>query len=310
MYTLDDIIAYASARGEVSQTKTLYNNLSAYLVGKYGRKIRKICVDGGFTCPNRDGKCSVGGCIFCSERGSGEHIRAGLNIAEQVKDGLSRLKTGEGAIVYFQNFTNTYAPVPILKERYDSSLIDERIVALAIGTRPDCISEEICQLIASYRDRVDVWVELGLQTSSDKTAQLINRGYKTEVFTEAARMLNEYSIPFVVHLMIGLPGEGDCELLDTLRTVSSVKPFGVKLHSVYVCRGTVLEKMYLRGEYTPIDAETYVRRVITALTYLPKETVIHRLTGDCPSELLVAPVWDIDKNTVIRLINQGLEGKV
>ena len=285
----------------------LYNNLSGYLVGKYGKKVRKICVDGGFTCPNRDGRCSVGGCIFCSERGSGEHIRAGLCIAEQVKDGLSRLKAGEGAIVYFQNFTNTYAPVSVLKERYDAALIDDRIVALAIGTRPDCISEDICELIASYRERVDVWVELGLQTSSDKTAQIINRGYKTEVFFAAAKTLTEFSIPFVVHLMIGLPGESDAELRDTVEAVASVEPFGVKIHSVYVCRGTVLEAMYKNGEYEPITAEEYVRRAVFVLRNLPKETVIHRLTGDCPSELLVAPLWNADKNAILRAINDKLK---
>lgn len=285
----------------------LYNNLSGYLNGKYGRRVRKICVDGGFTCPNRDGKCSVGGCIFCSERGSGEHIRADLMIEEQVREGIARLRDGDGAIVYFQNFTNTYAPVHILKERYDASLIDERIVALAIGTRPDCISKEVCELIASYRSRLDVWVELGLQSASDKTAEIINRGYKTEVFISAARMLREYGIPFVVHLMIGLPGEGDAELESTVKVVAAEQPFGVKIHSVYVCRGTRLEEMYLAKEYTPIDMETYVRRAVYVLRHLPKETVIHRLTGDCPSDLLVAPIWNGDKNTVIRMINKELE---
>ena len=285
----------------------LYNNLSGYLVGKYGKKVRKICVDGGFTCPNRDGKCSVGGCIFCSERGSGEHIRAGSDIGEQVREGLSRLRVGDGAIVYFQNFTNTYAPLDVLRARYDASLIDDRIVALAIGTRPDCIDEGVCRLIASYKDRVDVWVELGLQTASDRTAHVINRGYKTETFLEAAHLLTEHGIPFVVHLMIGLPGEGDDELSDTVRTVASVKPFGVKIHSVYVCRGTVLEKMYNDGRYMPIDVDTYVDRAVYVLKNLPRDTVIHRLTGDCPTELLVAPMWNADKNAVLRAINNKLE---
>ena len=209
--------------------------------------------------------------------------------------------------MYFQNFTNTYAPIPVLKERYDAALIDERIVALAIGTRPDCISEDVCKLISSYREKVDVWVELGLQTSSDKTAELINRGYKTEVFFAAAKMLTEYSVPFVVHLMIGLPNESDAELCETVEAVARVKPFGVKIHSVYVCRGTVLEAMYNKGEYQPISAEDYVRRAVYVLRNLPKETVIHRLTGDCPSELLVAPLWNSDKNAILKAINDKLK---
>ena len=284
----------------------LYNNLSGYLRKKYGTRVRKICVDGGFTCPNRDGKCSVGGCIFCSERGSGEHIRAGLSIGGQVKDGLLRLRDGDAAIVYFQNFTNTYAPVSVLRERYDASLIDDRIVALAIGTRPDCIDESICELIASYKDRLDVWVELGLQTASDRTAAIINRGYTTDVYKRAVRMLDSFGIPHVVHLMIGLPEEGDDELSGTVKLLNSTHPWGVKIHSVYVCRGTRLEQMYLRGEYDPIDADTYIRRAAYVIRCIPKDTVIHRLTGDCPSEILVAPRWDIDKNAVIRAINEKL----
>lgn len=285
----------------------LYNNLSGYFKKKYGGKIKKICIDGGFTCPNRDGTCGIGGCIFCSERGSGEHIEAGVSIKRQVENFFAKNPSAVGYIAYFQNFTNTYAPVSVLKERYDAALIDSRIVALAIGTRPDCINDEICELIASYRERVDVWVELGLQTASDKTAELINRGYKTEIYLRAAELLEKHGIPMVTHLMIGLPGEGDSELYETVEVVKRAHPWGIKIHSVYISRGSRLEEMYYRGEYTPIDMETYVKRAVYVIKNVSADTVIHRLTGDCPRGLLVAPEWNTLKNTVIAKINEKLE---
>ena len=288
----------------------LYRNLSGYLKEKYGARMKKICIDGGFTCPNRDGKVGIGGCIYCSERGSGEHIDASFTIGEQAKRALLRASADDMFIAYFQNFTNTYAPTDILRERYDAALIDPRIKVLAIGTRADCISDEIAALIASYKDRVDVWVELGLQTSSDKTAELINRGYKTEVYTNACKILDKYGIDVVTHIMIGLPGEGDKELEETVNTVIGARSWGVKIHSVYVARGTRLEAMCRSGEYTPISREDYVRRAAWAISKMRASTVIHRITGDCPRELLVAPEWNTDKNGVIREINEALEALV
>jgi radical SAM protein (TIGR01212 family) len=160
----------------------LYNNLSGFFKKKYGTRLKKICIDGGFSCPNRDGKCGTGGCIYCGERGAGEHIDPSPSITEQVKKTLARASESDKFIAYFQNFSNTYADLSTLKKRYDAALIDERIVCLAIGTRPDCLDEEKVRLIAEYKERVDVWVELGLQTENDKTADLINRGYKKEGF--------------------------------------------------------------------------------------------------------------------------------
>jgi len=268
--------------------------------------MKKICIDGGFTCPNRDGTVGRGGCIYCSERGSGDHINAGKSISEQVERALGMSSADDRFIAYFQNFTNTYAAIEVLKERYDSALVDPRIKILAIGTRPDCITAEIAALIASYKDRVDVWVELGLQTASDKTAELINRGYKTEKYTKACKILTKYGIPIVTHIMIGLPGEGDKELEDTVEELLRAGCWGVKIHSVYVAKNTRLEKMYLSGEYTPISREDYVRRAAAAISALRDRTVIHRITGDCPRELLVAPEWNTDKNGVIKEINAAL----
>lgn len=284
----------------------LYNNLSGYLKAKYGKRLKKICVDGGFSCPNRDGRVGIGGCIYCSERGSGEHIECGLSIREQVEKGLLGASVDDAFIVYFQNFTNTYADVKTLRARYDEALIDDRIKILAIGTRPDCISEEIAELIASYKARVDVWVELGLQTASDKTARIINRGYESAVYVRATDILNAYKIDTVTHLMIGLPEESDAELEETVKLVSSTNPFGIKIHSVYVAEGTELAEMYRRGEYTPIEKNTYTDRAVYVLAHISPDTVVHRITGDCPRDMLVAPEWNLDKNAVISEINEKM----
>ena len=284
----------------------LYNNLSAYLKNRYGSRLKKICIDGGFTCPNRDGTAGHGGCIFCSERGSGEHIKGEASITEQVAAALGGAKETDKFIAYFQNFTNTYAPCEVLQKRYDAALIDGRIKILAIGTRPDCITEDIAALIASYKSKVDVWVELGLQTASDKTARVINRGYETSVYERACEILHAHGIPFVTHIMIGLPGEGDPELAETVKLINKTKPFGIKIHSVYVVRGTELAAMLDSGEYAPIGAEEYVARAIRVLTHVSPSTVIHRLTGDCPRELLVAPLWNTDKSAILGAIQNGL----
>ena len=280
----------------------LYNNLSVFLKSKYGKKVRKICIDGGFTCPNRDGTVGSGGCIYCSERGSGEHIKSGMTIRGTVESALTLASADDRFIAYFQNYTNTYAPLSVLEERYSSALIDERIVALAIGTRPDCINDEIAALIASYKEKTDVWVELGLQTASDKTAEVINRGYPGSVYMDAVRILSKYEIPVVTHIMIGLPGEGQRELEATVDMLRQADPWGIKIHSVYVAEGTRLAQMYRRGEYTPIDMSTYVERAVYVLTHINPNAVVHRLTGDCPKDILVAPEWNAEKNAVLSAI--------
>ena len=284
----------------------LYNNLSSYLKERYGGRVSKICIDGGFGCPNRDGTCGTGGCIYCGERGAGEHIDPTKSIRTQVEDALIRDKKSDHLIAYFQNFTNTYAPVAVLKERYDSALISERICALAIGTRPDCIDDEIAELIASYKDRVDVWVELGLQTASDSTADIINRGYPTEVYERAASILKSHGIPFVAHMIIGLPSEGEAEADATVDLINRDAD-GIKIHSIYVMQGTELERMYRAGEYTPPTLDEYVRLAARAIARLRPDMTVHRITGDCPRDMLVAPDWNADKNKIINLIRERLE---
>ena len=195
----------------------------------------------------------------------------------------------------------------MLKERYDAALTDERIVALAIGTRPDCIDEERAALIASYKERCDVWVELGLQTANDNTAKIINRGYDLSVFKDAMRILEKYGIAVVVHLIIGLPEENADDVMATVDLLNGYDLFGVKLHSIYVMKGTVLEDMYLRGEYTPPTKEEYISTAVRALKRLRPEFVIHRVTGDCPEGMLVAPEWNKDKNAVIAEIQRRFD---
>ena len=280
----------------------LYNNLSGYFREKYGKRLGKICIDGGFGCPNRDGKCGKGGCIYCGERGAGEHINPSVSIREQVWQALDGTDKDDLFVAYFQNFTNTYAPVDVLKERYDAALIDERIKVLAIGTRPDCIDEDIAKLIASYKSKVDVWVELGLQTASDKTADIINRGYHRHTFENAMKILEAYDIPVVLHLIVGLPGEDINDVKVTVEYINQFNPFGVKIHSIYVMRGTRLEEMYNQGEYTPPSKAEYIDAAIYVLTHIHPSTVVHRLTGDCPKDMLIAPDWNKEKTDILNAI--------
>ena len=285
----------------------LYNNLSGYLRSKYGKRLSKICIDGGFSCPNRDGKCGEGGCIYCGERGAGEHIDPSASIAEQVRAALSDADSDELFIAYFQNFTNTYAPIDVLRERYDSALIDSRIRVLAIGTRPDCIDEDVARLIASYKDRCDVWVELGLQTANDKTADLINRGYYRETFEKAINILEKYGIDVVAHIIVGLPGESLEQIKETVEYINRFKLFGLKIHSIYVMKGTKLAEMYLSGEYTPPTMAEYVDGAVYILTHISPAVVVHRITGDCPGDLLLAPEWNAHKHEVINAITYKMQ---
>ena len=285
----------------------LYNNLSGYFREKYGSRLGKICIDAGFGCPNRDGTCGVGGCIFCGERGAGEHIDHTLSISAQVRSALEGATRSDKFVAYFQNFTNTYAQVDVLKERYDAALIDERIKILAIGTRPDCIDEEIAALIASYKTKCDVWVELGLQTALDETAERINRGYKTEVFLKAVEILSKFNIPVVVHIIVGLPGEGLAQIKKTADFLTRLPIWGLKIHSIYVMRGTKLEAMYEKGEYTPPTFDEYIEAARYIITHTRPDVIIHRLTGDCPKEMLVAPDWNRDKHAIINTITEKMQ---
>lgn len=287
--------------------KERYNHLNTYLKNKFGQRTLKICIDGGFTCPNRDGSISKNGCIFCSRMGSGEHLKSN-NITTQITNHFNSYKAERANkfIAYFQNFTNTYDSIENLKIKYDSSLIDDRIVALAVATRPDCINEEICKLLASYKNKVDVWVELGLQTSNDETGKLINRGYNSSAFTHAVELLNKYNIEIITHLMVGLPNESFEDVKNTVDFINKHNIQGIKIHSTYVVENTVLCQMYKNGSYTPITLDYYIETASYILTHINPNIIIHKISGDAPKDLLVAPSWNLHKKWIINGIDKYL----
>ena len=288
-----------------------YNHFNEFLKNKFGERTLKICIDGGFTCPNRDGKCGYGGCIFCSEKGSGDHINSAFSISNQVKNYFNSYKASRANkfIVYFQNFTNTYDTLENLKAKYDAALIDDKIVALAIATRPDCITEDIVKLIASYSNKYYVWVELGLQTSNDKTGEKINRGYCSQDFTDAVRLLNKYNIDVVTHIMVGLPGETEKDLKNTIDFINSHNIQGLKIHSCYVVKNTVLADMFFKGQYQPISLDYYLDSVIYVLTHIKPNIIIHRISGDAPKNLLIAPEWNTHKKWVLNSVDKIMREK-
>ncbi len=297
---------YNFARGIMNKERYLHFN--DWLKQKFGERTLKICIDGNFNCPNRDGTCGFGGCIFCGERGSGENTKQ-ISIKEQVLSHLNGYK-GKRAnkfIAYFQNFSNTYDCVENLKKKYDQSLIDKRIVALAIATRPDCINEDVARIIAEYKKSHYVYVELGLQTASDKIGELINRGYTTNQFVQAVKLLNAYGIDVVAHVMVGLLGETKEDVLNTIDFLNNQPIMGIKIHSTYVIKNTELEKLFLMGKYHPISLNYYVEMVGKIIANLRKDIVVCRISGDAPKSLLVAPEWNAHKKIIINQINNHLE---
>lgn len=286
-----------------------YNKLNEWLKKKFGERTLKICIDGGFTCPNRDGTAGIGGCIFCSEKGSGEHLNSTENISNQVKNYFESYKSQRANkfIAYFQNFTNTYDTPQNLKKKYDAALIDNRIVGIAIATRPDCINEEIINLLKSYTDKYYVWVELGLQTSNDTTGELLNRGYNSKQFTNAVKLLNKSNIDVVSHIMIGLPNETHEDIKNTVKFINQHHLRGIKIHSTYIVENTVLADMYKSGKYSPITLNYYLDELAFVLTHISPNLVIHRISGDAPKNLLLAPSWNAHKKWILNGLDKYLK---
>ncbi len=282
-----------------------YNHLNEYFKKKFGEKTLKICIDGGFTCPNRDGTLSTKGCIFCGNRGSGEHLNF-IDIPSQVKNFFNSYKASRANkfIIYFQNFTNTYDTIENLKKKYDSALIDNRIVGISIATRPDCITEEICKLLNSYKNKLEVFVELGLQTANDETAKIINRGYKSRVFTKAVKLLNKYNLETIVHIMVGLPNESIIDIKNTINFINNHNIQGLKIHSTYIIKNTELANMYQNGTYTPISLEYYIETATYILTHINPKIIIHKISGDAPKNLLLAPSWNSHKKWILNGIDK------
>lgn len=284
--------------------------LNQYIHDNFGQKLYKIALDGGFTCPNRDGTIDTRGCIFCSGAGSGEFAGdCTMSITQQIEKGKDRVaaKIKDGRyIAYFQAFTNTYAPVEKLRSLYMEAINHRDIAVLSIATRPDCLPGEVLDLLCECRQIKPVWVELGLQTIHSATAEYIRRGYPLSVYNDAVNRLKARGLEVIVHVMLGLPGETRQDMLETVSYVGKSHADGIKLQLLHVIRGTDLEKDYLEGKFETLDFESYVELVAECVARLPENMVIHRMTGDGDKRTLVAPMWSADKKRVLNAINRAI----
>ena len=291
-----------------------YYSLDAYCKNRYGSKVYKIALDAGLTCPNRDGTLGNRGCIFCSAGGSGDFaVKPMDSVAKQLKKGqemFGKKKTGNLFIAYFQAYTNTYGKLDYLAEIYEEALKQPQIVGISIATRPDCLPEEVLDLLSNLQKKYpkkDIWVELGLQTIHDTTASYIRRGYKLEVFDTAVANLEKRGIPVVVHVILGLPGETTDMVLQTIQYLNRLPIFGIKLQLLHVLKDTDLADDYLAGKFETLSKESYIELLITCLKNLSPDIVIHRLTGDGPKDLLIAPTWSLYKRDFFNTLHRHLK---
>jgi uncharacterized protein len=287
-----------------------YYDLNTYLREVFGCRVQKISLDAGLTCPNRDGYISTGGCIYCNSTGSGTGaFKEGFTITEQInkgKDFLRRRYKAKKFIAYFQSFSNTYGPYEKLKGLYEEAMAIEDIVGLSIGTRPDCVDEAILSLLEHYAKTRLVWLEYGLQSIHDKTLTFINRGHDAECFMKAVELTKGRGIKICAHVIIGLPSEDRADILETAKAVANMGIDGIKIHLLYVVKGTRMENLYREGEYKCLEQEEYANLVCDFLELLPPGMVIQRLTGDPHPDELVAPEWSIRKNETLSLIKRLL----
>lgn len=286
-----------------------YLSLNTYLKERFGCKVYKLALDGGFTCPNRDGKIDTRGCIFCSKGGSGDFAGdRNKSITQQIEDAKKlvskKIKDGK-YIAYFQAFTNTYAPVEELREKYFEALNCKDIVALSIATRPDCIGKDVLELLDEINKIKPVFVELGLQSIHEKTAEYIRRGYSLEVYDEAVKNLHKIGVNVVTHLIIGLPGETKEDVLKSVEYVCKTAD-GIKLQLLHVIDGTDLAEEYKKGKVKTLSLEEYVDIVKSCVEIIPENVVVHRLTGDGAKKDLLAPLWSADKKNVLNRLNKSL----
>lgn len=287
-----------------------YLSFNKYLKDKFGQKVYKISLDGGFTCPNRDGKIDTRGCIFCSKGGSGDFAQnRNLSITEQIESGKKRvekkIKSGK-YIAYFQAFTNTYAPVEILRAKYSEAINHPDIVALSIATRPDCLGDDVIELLDEMNKIKPVFVELGLQTIHSESAKYIRRGYSLEVYNEAVKKLKSIGVNIVVHIILGLPNESEEDMLESVKYVCQSQIDGIKLQLLHIITGTDLAKDYEKGLFKTLEFDEYVELIAKCVAIIPKNIVIHRLTGDGAKKDLIAPLWSADKKRVLNAINKAL----
>ena len=288
-----------------------YHSLDYELKRQFGQKIYKVSLDGGMSCPNRDGTVGTGGCTFCSQGGSGEFAvgRTGYpDVWEQIEQAKTRVHrkiSGEGKyIAYFQSYTNTYAPVDYLRTLFERAITHPDIVALSVGTRPDCLGDEVVALLKELNGQKPVWVELGLQTIHEKTAERIHRGYRLEVFEDAYRRLKEAGLTVVVHVILGLPGETKEEMLETVDYLGKIPVDGIKLQLLHILKGSQMAAEYEKNPFSLMELEEYLDLILTCVARLPQSVVIHRLSGDGAKALLIGPAWSADKKLVLNRMMQ------
>lgn len=290
-----------------------YYSLNAYYQSVFHKKIARLSLDAGFTCPNRDGTLGVGGCIFCSARGSGDFAGAREHsITEQLtaqKKLLFRKWNAAGFLAYFQAFTNTYAPIETLRRAYEEALSFPGLCGLVIATRPDCLSEEVLCLLVSLRAkyRLPISIELGFQTANEQTAVLIRRGYQNDIFASSVRKLAELDFSPVAHIILGLPGETEEDVLHTVSYLNALPISGIKITALYVLKDTALAEFYQAGQYHPLEQPEYLYLLGQTLSHLRPDIVIHRITGDGSRDSLLAPLWSLQKKRVLNAIHQYLE---
>jgi len=288
-----------------------YYDLKSFWRNRFGCRVYKLPIDAGFTCPNRDGTVSEGGCIYCDGRGSRLRQAGPLpSVSEQIRRGKEYYRTHRNAgkfIAYFQTFTNTYGPIEKLRVLYDEALAEEDIIGLSVGTRPDCVPEEVIQLFQDYAKHTHVWLELGLQSIHDRTLRFINRGHSAEVFIDAVKRASKKNVHICTHIIIGLPGETGEDVLETARVIATLPIQGIKIHLLLALRGTKMGDLYEQGEISLLEKDAYVRIVCDILEILPPEMVIQRLTADGYRDIFLAPQWAVNKMDVLNTIDRELE---
>ena len=285
-----------------------YNDLSSYLKKKFVSRLLKLSIDGGFSCPNR--KNGKSGCKFCSESGSGEFTTKRKSITEQLNAQISFLKEKDkngGYIAYFQSYTNTFLPVEELRKMYYEAINFPNVKVLSIATRADCFNEDIYKLLAELNEKIEVWIELGLQSSNEKTRNNMNIGYSTKTFENCVKKLKELNIKTIFHIIFGLPNETKKDYKNTIDYVNTKKPWGIKIHSLYIQNDCELYKEYIKNNFKVITWDEYIDALIMAIENLDKDIIIHRLTGDGDKEKLVAPLWSKNKIKTIGEISKILK---
>lgn len=289
-----------------------YYSLNYFLRNKFSEKIFKVSIDAGFTCPNRDGKVGIGGCIFCSARGSGDFTGKSKNLKnqfEEVKSIMDRKWKSGKYIGYFQAYTNTYAPKEELRKKYEEILNIDDVVGIAIATRPDCLNDDVLEVLADISKKKYIWVELGLQTIHESTGKIINRGHDLQTFIDGVKKLRKLNVDVVAHIIYGLPYETEKMMMETVDFIANSPIQGIKLHLLHVMKGTELQNIYYKRGFDILSKEKYVDIIVNSIERLPDNIVIHRLTGDSPRELLIEPMWSLKKWEVLNSIDKELKDR-